>query len=214
MKKGTSFEVPFLLYQSQFYFPFQDISDSIVQCIDINAAIQHGGVDGFILDAVIRGAQQVVSRQNSQYSGFSGAILIRNGLHDEIIGDDDAVKAHFSPEISVDARGEGSWILGIQSFYDGVADENGISTGFDAGSKGNQIIEFQLCETATVGGHTDVGIGIVAIARKMLQAAADGIGVHLSDGILNKLSGDFRRLAQGAFVEKGVGSCGNVTDRG
>ena len=72
----------------------------------------------------------------------------------------------------MDGRGQGSGIFRIQGFHNGVAYQNGIGTGFDTGGKGNQITAFQVRETAAVNGNAGMGIGIVAVAGKMLQAAS------------------------------------------
>ena len=92
----------------------------------------------------------------------------------------------------MNGRRQGSRGLRIQTFHNGVADQNGIRTGGDSRSKRNQIPLFQLPKGTLIDGDSGVGVGIVAVTGKMLPAAADPVGVRFENGVPELFLGDLR----------------------
>ena len=107
-------------------------------------------------------------------------------------------------------RGGHLWVKG---FHNGVADQDGAASGIDPGGKGKKVCGLQFFQASGVCGHGGVGVGVVAIARKMLQNTAHLVCGHHGYHGGNDIRGGLRILPKGTVIHEGIFVSGDITDR-
>ena len=71
--------------------------DCPVKNLYINSTLQHRVQHRLVLGHIVRGAKQIISRKHCLYRRFTGAKLLCDGLHHQIIGENDSCEPHSLP---------------------------------------------------------------------------------------------------------------------
>ena len=101
------------------------------------------------------------------YSAVLGVGL--HGVHRQIVGDGDAVKAAFFPQNFVNGRGEGRRQLRVHAVDDVVAHQHKRSPGFDPRLEGQQVGSLKGLHRPLIHGDAGVGVCVITVAGEVLQ---------------------------------------------
>ena len=153
---------------------------------------------------------------DSQEDGLEGAEPIDDGVHFEVVADDDALKPElFAQDIGDDHGGQRGWESFAESVHDDVGGHDHGNIGFDGGFEG---FEFDVLESIhVVVDFGEIGVAVeegVSVPREVFSAGDDAAvdeALHGGDGEFDDL---FRRRSEGASGDDGILGIGvNIEDR-
>ena len=136
-----------------------------------------------------------------------------HGVHRQIVGDGDAVKATFFPQNFVNGRGQGRRQLRVHAVDDVVAHQHERSSSLDPRLEGQQVGSLKGLHRPLIYGDAGVGVCVAAIAGEVLQhrqRAALRHGRHHQPHIIRR---HVRVLPQRPVIDEILRVSGHVAHR-
>ena len=116
-------------------------------------------------------------------------------------------------QLLVPGGGEGSGVGAVKAGDNVVADQHERRARADAGGKRQIILRKKLLVGTLIDRDARVGVGIAAVAGKVLEDACDARIAHRGNDLRNIVCGRLRVLSEAALIDKILRVCRNIAHR-